>query len=196
QAETAVRRLLTKSDYDILVGSCIGNLRPYCNKAEQAVLQRVDELLQLFFIGEEMPLVRTHGDFKLGNVLFLADQSVGAIIDWDLSETSGLPLNDLFVLMTYRRDPEEQKNYDLIEFYRQKVLPWNVSPFYQKLLLEMAEVLGLDERLFLPIRCLSWLMNLRDRLDWTLKSHEGWASEGIGAVLGDIEQILANASSK
>ncbi|MDQ7076126.1 MAG: aminoglycoside phosphotransferase family protein [Gammaproteobacteria bacterium] len=196
QAKTAVRRVLTKNDYDILIGGCIGNLRPYCNKAEQAVLQRVDELLQLFFIGKETPLVRTHGDFKLGNVLFLADQSVGAIIDWDLSETSGLPLSDLFVLMTYRRDPEEQKNYNLIEFYRQKVLPWKMPVFYQKLLPEVAAILDVDERLFLPIRCLSWLMNLRDRLDWTLKSHEGWASEGIGAVLGDIEQILADASSK
>jgi len=196
QTKTAVRRLLTKDDYDTLVGSCIAHLQPYCNESEQRVLQRVDELLQHFFIGQELPLVRTHGDFKLGNVLFLADQSVGAIIDWDLSETLGLPLNDLFVLMAYRRDPEEQQQYSLIEFYRQKVLPWKVSLFYQQLLLEVAEVLDVDESLFLPIRSLSWLMNLRDRLDWTLKSHEGWASEGIGEVLGDIEQVLEHAYSK
>jgi len=193
QAQAAVRRQLTKNDYDVLIGSCIAHLRPYCNDAEQKVLQRVDQLLRHFFIGKELPLVRTHGDFKLGNVLFLADQSVGAIIDWDLSETSGLPLNDLFVLMTYRRNPEEQQQYNLIDFYRQKILPWNVSPFYQKLLPEMAAILGVDEGLFLPIRCLSWLMNLRDRLDWTLKSHEEWASEGIGGALADIEQILEQA---
>jgi len=196
QAEAAVRRQLTKNDYDVLVGSCVAHLRPYCNEVEQETLQRVDKLLQYFFIGQELPLVRTHGDFKLGNVLFLADQSVGAIIDWDLSEASGLPLNDLFVLMTYRRNQEEQKKYNLIEFYRQKILPWRVPLFYQQLLIEVAEVLEVDERLFLPIRCLSWLMNLRDRLDWTLKSHEEWASEGIGEVLGDIEQILEQARSK
>ena len=44
-----------------------------------------------------------HGDYWLGNVLFLAPRSVGGIVDWDASAPLELPFHDLLHLLLYTR---------------------------------------------------------------------------------------------
>ena len=46
-----------------------------------------------------------HGDYRLDNVLFGADDRPAAVIDWEMS-TIGDPLTDLALLLLYRQMPE------------------------------------------------------------------------------------------
>ena len=49
-------------------------------------------------------LVLVHGDYKIENVIFnRKDYRLLGVIDWDLSRLQGMPLFDLFYLLTYNR---------------------------------------------------------------------------------------------
>jgi len=46
-------------------------------------------------IGQELPLVRSHGDFTGSNCLYEADGRLSGVVDWELSGEDALPLLDL-----------------------------------------------------------------------------------------------------
>ncbi len=43
-----------------------------------------------------------HGDYRLDNLLVLADDTIGAVVDWEMA-TLGDPLTDVALLLTYHR---------------------------------------------------------------------------------------------
>jgi aminoglycoside phosphotransferase len=48
----------------------------------------------------DMPLVVEHGDLRHPNLVRMARERVG-VVDWELAEPDGLPLNDLFAFLAY-----------------------------------------------------------------------------------------------
>jgi len=50
---------------------------------------------------ESAPAI-VHGDYRLDNLLVLADDTIGAVVDWEMA-TLGDPLTDVALLLTYHR---------------------------------------------------------------------------------------------
>lgn len=72
-----------------------------------AVLARLETSLRERLLGSELPVVFMHGDFKIENVVVDEDSfRLLGIIDWELAETEGLPLLDLWYLFLYNRQIE------------------------------------------------------------------------------------------
>jgi len=189
QARDARREVLDADGYGQLIGRHIDALGKFCPGRAGALLVRADRALRARLIGRELPLVRKHGDFKLGNLLFDGDGHLRALIDWDGSEPLGLPLADFFTLVTYNHKDERGAS-NFLALNREVSVAWAVRDFYRRLLGELSEILGVDADLLPPLRCAACLISLQLRLDWTIKSHESWADELADGVLRDMVRLL------
>lgn len=67
-------------------------------------LEGVDELRRLLAerVPAEAPPAIVHGDYRLDNLLVLPDDTIGAVVDWEMA-TLGDPLTDVALLLTYHR---------------------------------------------------------------------------------------------
>lgn len=97
---TAVRTTLSHTVYQRLVADRVRLIEPYCETlADREALQLLAELLRQRLLGDELPLVRTHGDFTGENCLYDPAGELCGVIDWELSSTEALPLLDLLQSM-------------------------------------------------------------------------------------------------
>jgi|GEM_PF-6975038 len=189
QLRDARREVLDDDSYAQLIGQYIEALGEFCPGRVGQLLVRADRALRARLIGRELPLMRKHGDFKMGNLLFDGDGHLCALIDWDGSVPLGLPLADFFTLVTYNhKDESGARNF--LALNREVSVDWAVRDFYRGLLGELSEILGIDSDLLTPLRCAACLISLQLRLDWTIKSHESWADELAEGVLRDMVRLL------
>jgi aminoglycoside phosphotransferase (APT) family kinase protein len=68
-----------------------------------AHLREAASLLRERFLHQPIALVRTHGDFKITNVVQGRSGRAVGLVDWDLSEESGLPATDLVTYLAFDR---------------------------------------------------------------------------------------------
>lgn len=111
-----------------------------------------------------------HGDYHLGNVIFAADGSLAAIVDWELS-TLGDPLLDLARLTAAWPDESGHGPLSL------KVEPWDGFPTRDELVARYAELTGR------PMDDLLWFEVLACyKLGIILEGTHARASEGLAPV--------------
>ena len=97
---TAQPAVMDGSAMDRLVLGPIARLAKACRSPAAArVLQRVATECDAALRSRTVPLVRTHGDYTESNCLFDAHGRLLGVVDWEVSEPSGLPLLDLLQLM-------------------------------------------------------------------------------------------------
>jgi hypothetical protein len=69
--------------------------------------RRIVSYLRSRFLGRDIPLVDTHGDYKIENILVDPNHGeIRGVIDWDLSRRGSLPMLDLLHLILYNRSLE------------------------------------------------------------------------------------------
>ncbi len=163
-----------------IVGA-ISPLAALCDDDVKPLLSIIGEFLFGAFKDKNIPFVRSHGDYKLGNILFLDDGQLGGIIDWDMSEKNGLPLLDIYTLILYRISSETGQS--LADVYKNILLPGKTDVFYKDLIEMACAKYALPTELVFPLKCLFWLTHLRDRVSSGLKSHPDFARENIKEVL-------------
>lgn len=161
----------------------IGAISPLSTLCDdvKSLLAAVGEFLGGAFKNKNIPIVRSHGDYKLGNILFLDNGQLGGIIDWDMSEKNGLPLLDIYTLILYRISSETGES--LADVYKNILLPGKTDVFYKDLIEMACAKYALSSELVFPLMCLFWLTHLRDRVSSGLKSHPDFARENIKEVL-------------
>ena len=112
---TQKNTIFSKQYYSELITPMIDELSD-CDKSDgklSSFLKIVEEYIKRRLIGVPVNLVLFHGDYKIENILFdRSDYTINGIIDWDLSEKSGLPLMDLLYLIVYSRYIKSGEDFD------------------------------------------------------------------------------------
>jgi len=181
QRNTSFRVILEGAEYERLVEAEIARLDAFCRGPEKHDLAVVGRYLGSVLRGQEILLVRTHGDFKAGNVLFTADGMPSAIIDWEMSEPRGLPLIDILLLVTDVSAREQ--GVKLPGVFLQEVLPGRLRPSLDRLLEEARGRLGVAPGLQKGLGMMFWIQYLNRQLEWPYRAHQeiaaAWVSEPL-----------------
>jgi aminoglycoside phosphotransferase (APT) family kinase protein len=193
QAADACVARVDEALFERLIGHHLDELGGFCKGRSSELLARVDAALRRQLIGQRLLVVRKHGDFKLGNILYDEHGQLSALIDWDGSMAEGMPLADYFTLITYRH--KEERGYDNFLALNSRVaVDWEVRDFYRGLIDEVAQILRLPAELVPALRCAACLISIQLRLDWTVKSDERWVAEFAEVLLEDMCRLLEGQS--
>lgn len=107
--------VLNNDNYTKHISTTIDLARSLFKDDFSEIFDLIEKYLKLHLYDEEIPLVTTHGDFSIDNII-VKNGVVTGIIDWDYSSVIGLPLIDVvfFVASTYKRQEGYSGEYMLI----------------------------------------------------------------------------------
>lgn len=191
QERSASSVILAEHQYDRLVTEEIIQLDGFCRGRERQDLAVVSEYLDLFLRGSSISLLRTHGDFKLGNVLFTAGGHPCGIIDWEMSDSRGLPLLDIILLVTDTSASELDTKLPAV--FCSQVLTNQLRPFLQNVLDEAKERLGVSEEISKALKMIFWIRYLNRQLGWPFKAHFEVAKEWVTDPLRQMAEMASKS---
>lgn len=179
---TAVKTKIDESVFEASVVPGIDRLKPLLTVQQMELLQPIADYLKKNFMGREIPLVRTHGDYKIENIIFneKGTEFIG-VIDWDLSRAQGLPGLDLIHLLTYNRILRDQTHYGAVVseiLFRSHWDPTEISQV--KHYMEQMEI---EDFLCLPLCLAYWLDHVAYRsIPELIMFYPDWAAYDFDQV--------------
>lgn len=182
------KRPLSPKAYDEVVGINFGDLRPFLEPAHQTRLDAIEAWVKAALLARPLLMGYTHGDFKLGNLLFSGQPARPYVIDWDCSQPRGFPLLDYLTLLSYKVG--HQLSGRLQRAYEDHVLPWRLPPSDARLGERVVDALGVNEHEFLALRTLLGFTFLRDRHDRFVKFHSTWRAGHALPILDGVEREI------
>jgi len=112
-SKTRQRAMMSDERFGQLFSKPLGAAAEYFDKGTLRGLREFQSMVEGMVLGKEIDLVRTHGDFKMTNLLLEGKNSVTGIVDWDLSLDKGLPFMDAVLWLGF-----EQMIYEGIPYWR------------------------------------------------------------------------------
>lgn len=129
-------------------------------QGDGAIWSELIDLMRSRVAGRAIPCVPVHGDFWLNNLLIdPQNDSLCGIVDWGNSSLRGLPLLDLFHLMTWRTE-RMARDHSLRVFRR---MMRNEAHGAQALAHAHCARLGIEPRWVPDLFCRYWLGQLAQR---------------------------------
>lgn len=130
----------------------------------RAGFDHLRRLLTAALQGSGLPLVFSHGDYSVDNVLLSTNPlRVTGVIDWDLSAQNGLPLLDVFYfLATAARTMRSQP---IGTVFREIVFPMRFGAAETAALERYCNALAIPKHLLAPLAVLTWLHHAGVRLE-------------------------------
>lgn len=184
------REMVDEVTYQRLVGDAIDLIASSTSLDQRAALERVSARMRAAFVGKPWPLHLVHGDFKAGNVLVDRSGAVTGVIDWDMWEEKGLPLQDLLVLFAY--DWSKASGIAFGPRLLPDLLAGTWRPIYERILAERAKSLGLSAAEIQVLRAVFWLRNVQDRLPPLFfvnrEGEQGWIDEPLRLIDAALSQ--------
>lgn len=182
------QRRLSPGAYDEVAGINFADLRPFLEPAHQTRLDAIQAWVKTALCARPMRMGFTHGDFKLGNLVFADPTAAPYIIDWDCSHPRGFPLLDYLTLLSYKLG--HQLKGRLQRAYEDQMLPWRLPPSDARLGERVVDALGVNEKEFLALRTLLGFAFLRDRHDRFVKYHPTWRASHALPILDGVEREI------
>jgi Phosphotransferase enzyme family len=174
--------------FDRLVG-------PYFDDIESAVGPRTRERLTAIrgklrkaVIGAKASIGTTHGDFKLGNMLFAGDNTLQSLIDWDGFQRQGFQVFDYLTHLLYTLASEADAY--LLQIYLDNILPWNIPARHAAAVNGPVAALAPDGDYFQTLRIIFWFSQLSTRFDRLYKFHVGGQEMFMNPALSAFESML------
>ena len=137
-------------------------------------------------LGQEVPLVRTHGDFCPENLLVSPRGTVTGLSDWEGSVKHGWPLLDLLNLIANQNKRRATTHFGSCvtgKLMRRRMARWE-----ERMVREYCTRLQLEEPLWRPLVALYWLetaaLYIRTDCD------DGWLRRNVVARLPEILERL------
>lgn len=141
----------------------------------------------------DMPLVFEHGDFRHPNLIRMPQQRLG-VVDWELAEPDGLPLNDLFAFLAYvavamrkAATPQHQ-----VRAFSEAFI--GGRDWVQQAVGAYAGRLGLDHSLVTPLFVACWARYVcgvgTRAAGGTSGSRSGWASSALSEAVSQSPYYL------
>lgn len=142
-------------------------------------------------LGRTIPLVVAHGNYSIQNVLFESDGRLCGVIDWDLAEVRGLPLLDLYYLLSSAGRLEDRRSFgDVIRREDRLLRRGGAAPTPVQ---EYCERLGVAHDLIRPLYLLHWIQHIEQhfRYDTTATTRPAWLRKNVSSVLLSLRSLRA-----
>ena len=188
QTESKSKAHKQRQFVDHYLNNLSSRLASFCNKSEIDVLNKILACLRNVLNSCEIPLVRVHGDFKPGNILYNRDGTTSAIIDWDMSQPAGLPLIDFYTYFIYQIAKE--KNTSISNAFNDYILYWDVRDEYKNIVNIAREKFHISERSLLSLRCMSWLIIIELQISDVYLTHPQTARMMLGGTFNKMIAVL------
>jgi hypothetical protein len=188
QQETGQLAKITENDFQVSLARFIHELAGFCSPDIRERMDRLVEKLRSMAAGCSAFRGYTHGDFKLGNILYDRSRKLTAVIDWDGFSDNGYQVFDYLTLLVFSLAYENNRGFS--EVYLEHVLPWRLPDSYAHLSEEILSGLTVDKDSFLFMRVIFWFALLSARFDPLYKYHEAWQRQFLLPVLPALENIL------
>ena len=187
--ETKRRVLVDEEQLVPMVRTPIARLERLCDAAEAApVFRRLIAACERSLRNRVVPLVRSHGDLTESNCLFDGDGTLTAVVDWEVSESEGLPLADLLQLMPIRGEtssnPRWQRFDAWLELYRD---PERVA--LDRVMGGYAFALGVPRDAIPGLVLLHWVTHVADRVE-ARRGDERWMRMRLWQPLELLGRVL------
>ena len=129
-------------------------------------LDDIARLLEQVVTGQKLQFVLSHGDFNLSNLLINpSDNKLCGIVDWDLSETDGLPLLDIFhlILSRYRFT----KGFGIGKAVTRILFPHTFDEQDKKLIEKHRQELNITDSLYQALAIMYWVKHSFYHIIWS-----------------------------
>jgi len=161
---TASNTIISEEIYNELIGALIGNLEKNLHPSFAGKIRWLSAYFKQSFLNKSIPLVFSHGDYKLENILVKReDCSLVGVIDWDLSVENGMPLVDIIHLLAYEKHVESNQPIDEV-ITKQWVAGQHSLEKKDCILVDQyMSMLNIPKELFKPLVGFYWLDNVAKR---------------------------------
>jgi hypothetical protein len=175
-----------------LVLDPIDRVKRACHAAGlgSGVFDRVAARCEAALGARELPLVHTHGDFTDSNCLFDADGRLTAVVDWEVSERSGLPLLDLLQLMPIKDENSQHPRWQRFDAWLDLCrAPDRIcsDPVFGP----YTRTLGLDPAGVPALVLAQWATHIADRID-ARRDDARWMRVRVAQPLESLERIMCD----
>lgn len=151
QIETSTMSVLDEAAFASHVSSIFEDATAR-NPLVAGILRTLHSQVRHRLLGRRLPLVFTHGDFKIENVMYrLQDGLLTGIIDWEHASPASLPLVDPLYLFLYNRTLRGETWLDALEGVLDSA---TLTPPEQSLLMRHLETLGIPLEDYWPFAAL------------------------------------------
>jgi hypothetical protein len=179
---------LGAADFDRLVQAPLQDVAHYCDASCVRRLNAIARELRNRLLGRHCHLGVTHGDFKLGNLLFDRHARLRSVIDWDGFEARGVQIFDYLTLILFMLSHDFRQKHDAV--FRMQVLPWTIPQAYDRCVAHAVQTLCPDRDTFALLRMAFWFYSLSARHASTYKEHPAWALRYVVPMLPAMESEL------
>ena len=150
---------------------------------------KVTASLKKMALGRSLPLIWSHGDFSLKNLL--VDETsldVRGVIDWDLSGRVSLPLIDLLHLLIRAKMVQEQVSFEDALF--RHLFPLRLDGTDGEILAEYMNTLSIDPSLVPSLSVMYWLSRIHGHVGSYKDLDATWVDRNFTQCLHELGRRL------
>ncbi len=175
-----------------LLGGIFDSISPYVDEEARDEFAGLTQAIKERLLGQTIPLVFMHGDYKDENIIIgHDDKRINGIIDWDLSEEEGLPLLDVCYLLSYRN--LSVGNMALPESIVGKLMPLKEGSAEFRIIGSYCSALGIKAEFCNPLIAAFWLHHIGRRIGVDLRASRHWMEGNFYRVLPVAKRLLSDS---
>jgi Phosphotransferase enzyme family len=174
--------------FDRLVSPFFDDVASTVGPRTRERLAAIQGKLRKTFVGAKASVGITHGDFKLGNMLFSEENTLQSLIDWDGFQQQGFQIFDYLTHLLYTLSSESDAY--LVQLYLDHILPWNIPPQHAAAVNGPVAALAPDNDYFQTLRIIFWFYQVSTRFDRLYKFHVDGQELFMNPALSAFESML------
>ena len=177
--ETSRDIVITETCFKRLFGRDLERLYPYLSDENKAKLEKIEKFLKEQLLGKSFKTVWMQGDYKIENILFNTKTwQIKGIIDWDLSRRQGLPLLDIFYLLSYKDALITKKT--VTQVLKDRFFSMDFNALEQEIVDSYTQNLNIAPMLIKPMLIMFWLNHIAQRFQQQLMdNNQHWIEENL-----------------
>lgn len=163
--ETVVETRINETLFNSLIARPLDIMTAFVDREQDFLItKKLQIFLRKAFLNKVFPLVRSHGDFKIENMIVHPQSGdIEGIIDWDLSQRQGLPLLDLLYFMMFNQSLFLYR--DIGTLIHEKLVPWQLDASEKFIIDRYLNSFHISEEYLFPLVVMYWLYHVSFRLD-------------------------------
>jgi aminoglycoside phosphotransferase (APT) family kinase protein len=178
-------RVIDEAAYAELVVPALDRVAAAAARAGRlSAYERASDWLRRSIVGRELPVVFSHGNYWLGNVLVQGERRISGIIDWDCVVPGSLPLTDAlyFVIRSEALLARSSVGEATVSLFR------GVPDGCRNALAEHGRALAVPEELQRPLVFLCWIQHVDThcRFGTAAATSARWLQRNVATVLDAI----------
>ncbi len=189
------RKEVDQQCFDQKVGFYIKFFRNKFN-IDKNTLSRLESILSDYLLNNTLPLVMSHGDYWLGNIIVSKTNcNLVGIVDWDSYQEDNFPLLDLLHLIVNINKRKGNKHFGIL--IKELLINFSLKDWKKQSILKYLKELNIETKYLKPLIVVYWLqrchlwytIDVTDQDNLNLEE-EAWVEKNIHLIINDIINFI------